>query len=72
MKRDRNCRPYVRYRFKDTMGYVFFKEFGTDREARNWYERYKRDYCLTEMGNVSTIYRYRNGNTFTVGNQYGF
>ena len=53
-------RPYakrkslIRYRFKDSMGCVFFKEFQTDREARLWFDRNKQAYSLKELGSMGT------------------
>lgn len=51
------CRKkMVRYRFKDRMDCVFFREFHTDREARMWYERNKVDYMLKELCYISSTY----------------
>lgn len=45
----------IRYRFKDSMGCVFFKEFQTDREARLWFDRNKQTYSLKELGSMGAI-----------------
>ena len=50
-------KPYLKYRFKDSMGCVFYKAFHTDREARLWYERNKLEYSIKEFGNVGTTYK---------------
>ena len=49
-------KPLLRYRFKDSMGCVFFREFQTDREARLWHERNKVIYSIREFGNVGLSY----------------
>lgn len=49
-------KPLVKYRFKDSMGCVFFKEFQTDRQARLWFEQNKQTYCLREIGNMGVTY----------------
>ena len=56
MKR-RSTKPLVRYRFKDHMGYVFFKAFRTDREARLWYERNKVESMIKEFGKMGSVYK---------------
>lgn len=49
----------IRYRFKDSMGCVFFRTFYTDHEARLWYERNKAGYCLKEIGRMGVTFKYR-------------
>ena len=51
-------KPLVRYRFKDQMNCVFFKNFHTDREARLWFERYKTVYALKELNSVGIFYNH--------------
>jgi len=59
--RDENMRKYakrkklIKYRFKDHMGCVFFKDFQTDREARLWYDRNKTNYMLKELSFVCAV-----------------
>jgi len=48
-------RPLLKYRFKDSMGCVFFKDFYTDREAHLWHERNKAAYTIKEFGKVSSL-----------------
>lgn len=50
-------RPLVQYRFKDSMGCVFFKTFNTDREARLWFERNKLDYSIREFNSMGLTYK---------------
>ena len=47
----------INYRFKDNMGYVFFKTFKTDREAHLWYERNKISFAIKEMGRLGYVYK---------------
>ena len=54
--RKANRKPVIQYRFKDTMGCVFFKTFQTDREARLWFDRNKAEYCLRELGSVCSVF----------------
>lgn len=49
-------KPLVKYRFKDSMGYVFYRVFNNDHEARMWFERYKLAYTIKEFGNIGTTY----------------
>lgn len=56
-------RPLIQYRFKDDMGFVTYKTFTTDREARLWYDRNRLDYGLKELQSVNTIYKSKNLNT---------
>lgn len=49
MKRHGKRKLLVRYRFKDSMGCVFFKEFHTGKEARLWFERNKIEFLLVEL-----------------------
>ena len=53
--RKANRKPVIQYRFKDTMGFVYFKTFQTDREARLWFDRNKVAYSLRELSNVRTF-----------------
>lgn len=54
-------RPYarqttmLRYRFKDNMGYVFFRNFKTMKEAHLWYEQNKYYYCIKEFGRIGEV-----------------
>lgn len=52
-------RCLVNYRFKDSMGYVFYRPFNTDHEARLWFERNKYEYLLKEFGRVGITYKSR-------------
>lgn len=63
MKRARKC--LIEYRFKDSMGYVFFRTFRTDREARLWYEKNKIGYCIKEFNNMGMTYKSRNLDTIS-------
>ena len=51
-----NTKMRVKYRFKDRMGCVFFREFHTDKEARLWYERNKVAYSIKEFGSIGVVY----------------
>lgn len=59
MKPYGNQKPLVRYRFKDNMGCVFFKNFRTDREARMWYEQNKYGYYIKEFGRLGESFQYK-------------
>lgn len=48
--------PMIKYRFKDSMGCVFFKQFRSDHEARLWFEQHKAHYCLREFGSLGQVY----------------
>lgn len=50
-------KPMIRYRFKDDMGFVTYKTFATDREARLWYDRNKLSYGLRELHSVDFVYK---------------
>lgn len=52
MRKYANRKPLLRFRFKDRMGYVFFRQFHTCREARLWFERNKDEYMLMEIGSM--------------------
>lgn len=56
MKRYANLKPMIRYRFKDRMNCVFFRDFKTDHEARLWFERNKIDFALKELSNLGPVY----------------
>ena len=45
-------KPMRRYRFKDGMGYVVFRSFYSDREARLWFEKHKSEYYLKEIASM--------------------
>ena len=61
MKYSRKC--LIKYRFKDSMGYVFFRTFRTDHEARLWYERNKVGYSIKEFSSMGITYEPRQFNT---------
>lgn len=55
MKRYGYHKPLVKYRFKDSMGCVFFREFHTGKEARLWFERNKVGFMLKEIMCMDSI-----------------
>ena len=57
-------KPLIKYRFKDSMGCVFFRSFRTDREAHLWYERNRFDYAIKEFGSMGYTFKSRNLDSF--------
>lgn len=57
-------KPMIQYRFKDDMGFVTYKTFTTDREARLWYDRNKLDFGLRELHSVNMVYKSKNLDTY--------
>ena len=53
----RKTKPLIRYRFKDSMGYVFFKVFNTDREAVLWFEQNKSKNMIREYEKMGLCYK---------------
>ena len=50
-------KPLIRYRFKDSSGFVVFETFTTDREARIWYENHKIEYGIKEFQSAGPTYK---------------
>ena len=49
-------KPLIKYRFKDSMGCVFYRTFYTDHEAMLWYERNKLAYTIKEFNSAGLAY----------------
>lgn len=54
----RKTKPLIRYRFKDSMGYVFFKTFNTDIEAKSWFEQNKAKNMIRECEKMGLCYKF--------------
>lgn len=46
----------VRYRFKDRLNCVFFRNFNTRREAMLWFEKNKTEYMLKDFNFIGIVY----------------
>ena len=57
MKYQSRRKPLIRYRFKDSSGFVVFDTFYSEREARIWYENHKLEYGIKEFQNVGVTYK---------------
>lgn len=58
-------KPSIRYRFKDRMNCVFFRDFRSDWEAEIWHERNKFRYAIEEYGSVGKTHKENKINFFT-------